>query len=678
MPGHEPQTPLTGGRLSLRRWRRSWLESHDLLRQVVLALVVGTITAAGAIVFRWMIDSVHTLFFVQVPPGSVPLPLLVGLGGLLVGLLVWVGAREAQGHGVPEVIMAVAMKGGRIRGRVAVVKALASAITLGSGGSAGREGPIVQIGAALGSKLGQLLHSPEERVILLVACGSAAGISATFNAPIAGVFFALEVILGEFATRSFSMVVLSSVTASAISRAALGNVPAFVTPGHTLVHPAEFGWYLGLGLVAGLVGVLYTRTLYLVEDGFDGLRLPAPLKPALGGLAVGVLALWFPQVMGNGYEVIEGALASRLDLSLMALLVLAKIAATALTLGSGGSGGTFAPALYIGAVLGGAFGGLVTKVAPHPTAPAGAYALVGMAAVFAASARAPLTAVLMLFELTGDYRIILPLMAATVLATTVSSVVDRESIYSVKLKRRGLDLSAREKALQDPMRRVSVAEVMTRDFQTVSPDLPVGDLVELFNRTGHHGFPVVDAQGRLQGMVALKDLEYARLREHSLTAETKVRRLATSEPGYVCPEDSLALALRTMGRLGVGRLPVVDSGLSRRLVGLLRRSDIIAAYNRESEAAGESASALKVRTTFEAEFLEIVLPPTTPWEGQTVRSLPIPEQAVLVAVRRAGETLIPRGGTVLNAGDVVVAFSRPETRTELRRVLGAPAPLPEG
>jgi len=228
------------------------------------------------------------------------------------------------------------------------------------------------------------------------------------------------------------------------------------------------------------------------------------------------------------------------------------------------------------------------------------------------------------------------------------------------------------------MRRVSVAEVMTRDFQTVSPDLPVGGLVDLFNRTGHHGFPVVDHQGRLQGMVALKDLEYARLRESALTAETKVRGLATSEPGYVCPEDSLALALRTMGRLGVGRLPVVDSGLSRRLVGLLRRSDIIAAYNRESEAAGEPASALKVRTTFEAEFLEIVLPPTTPWEGQTVRSLPIPQQAVLVAVRRAGETLIPRGGTVLSAGDVVVAFSRPETRTELRRILGASAPLPEG
>lgn len=676
-PPRELEGLLKGGRLSLRRLRRSWLESHDVFRLVILSLLVGSITAGGAAVFRWLIDSFHWLFFTWIPPGTVPLPFLVGAGGLLVGLLVWYGAREAQGHGVPEVIMAVALRGGRIRGRVAVVKALASAITLGSGGSAGREGPIVQIGAALGSKLGQLLRSPEERVILLVACGSAAGISATFNAPVAGVFFALEVILGEFATRSFSMVVLSSVTAAAISRAMLGNAPAFATPGHTLVHPAEFGWYLGLGLLAGLVGVLYTRMLYLVEDGFDGLRLPAPVKPAVGGILVGLVALAFPQVMGNGYEVIEGALGASMDLRLMAVLVLAKIVATALTLGSGGSGGTFAPALYIGAVLGGAFGGWVNGVAPHPTASGGAYALVGMAAVFAASARAPITAVLILFELTGDYRIILPLMASTVMATMVSSLVDRESIYSVKLKRRGVDLAARERILQDPMRRISVGEVMTRDFETVAPDLPVPELVDLFNRTGHHGFPVTDDRGRLRGMVTLKDLEFARVRRRPLSAEATVRDLATTDPGYVCPEDSLAMALRSMGRLGVGRLPVVDSGASRRLVGVLRRADIVAAYSREVSdgEATDPVDSLKVRTTFEAEFLEIVLPAGTPWDGQCVRSMPIPEQAVLVAIRRAEETLIPRGGTVLRAGDVVVAFSRPETRADLRRVLAATQPV---
>ena len=675
MPDLLPEGLPKGGRLPLRRLQRSWLESQDMFVLVALALAVGSVTALGAIAFRWLIDFFHGVFFTEIPAGSVPVPLLVALGGLLVGLLTWFGAREAQGHGVPEVIMAVALRGGRIRGRVAIVKALASAITLGSGGSAGREGPIVQIGAALGSKLGQVLHCPEERVILLVACGSAAGISATFNAPLAGVFFALEVILGEFATRAFSMVVLSSVTASALSRAALGNSPAFTAPGH--VHPYEFGWFLGLGLLAGLVGIVYTRLLYLAEDGFEALRLPAPVKPALGGLLMGFVALLYPQVTGNGYEIIDGALANRLDVPLMAALVLAKIVATALTLGSGGSGGTFAPALYIGAVLGGAYGGWVQGLTPLATPAGGAYALIGMAAVFGSSARAPITAVLMLFELTGDYRLILPLMAATVLATMVSALLDRESIYSVKLKRRGVDLAGREKLLQDPMRRITVGEVMSRDFESVAPDLPLASLVELFNQTGHHGFPVVDRRGRLRGMVTLKDLEYARMRRRSFPAKAAVQTLATAAPGYVCPEDSLSLALRTMGRLGVGRLPVVDSGATRRLVGILRRADIIAAYNREAgEEEGQGAS-LKVRTTFEAEFVEIVLPPSTPWAGRALRDLPFPEQAVLVAIRRGTETLVPRGQTTLSAGDVVVAFSRPETRSQVRRLLAAAAPPPD-
>ena len=680
LPARTPSEPSS--RVSLRSLRRSWLESHDLLQQVTLALAVGLVTSAGALVFRWLIDFFHGLFFGRIPPGTVPLPLLVGLGGLLVGLLIHYGAREASGHGVPEVILAVALRGGRIRGRVAVVKALASALTLGSGGSAGREGPIVQIGAALGSKIGQVLRMPEERVILLVACGAAAGLSATFNAPVAGVFFSLEVILGEFATRSFSMVVLSSVTAGVISRAFLGDFPAFATPRHALLYPSELGWYLLLGALAGVVGVVYNRMLSLSEQGFDALRVPDPVKPALGGLLVGMLALWYPQVMGNGYDVIEGALNSRLDVALMAVLVGAKIVATALTLGSGGSGGTFAPALYIGAVLGGALGGWVHGLVPLRSEDPGAYALVGMAAVFAASARAPITAVLMVFELTGDYRIILPLMGATVLATLISNLVDRESLYSINLKRRGVDLLGRERAREDPMRRVTVGEVMTRDFETVALNLPVPGLVDLFNRTGHHGFPVVDERGRLRGMVALKDLEYSRLRDRGLDERATVRTLATLDPGYVCPEDSLHLALRTMGRLGVGRLPVVDAPSTRRLVGVLRRADIIGAYHREVEGAetGEEALApdptapLKVRTSFEAEFLEIALPSTSPWDGVEVRALPFPREAVLVAVRRGNEVLIPRGSTVLRAGDVAVAFCRPETRSEVRHLLAASRP----
>lgn len=654
--------------------RRPWVESHDVLFQVVTAVLVGVITALGALVFRWLIDFFQDLFFRWAPAevGPIPLPLLPAAGGLLVGFLIYYGAREAKGHGVPEVMEAVAMNGGRIRARVAAVKALASAVTIGSGGSAGREGPIVQIGASLGSAFGQRLHLREERVIMLVACGAAAGISATFNAPVAGVFFALEVILGEFATRSFAMVVLSSVTAGVISRALLGDVPAFAAPHHALVHPSELAWYVALGLLAAVVGVLYSRTMGLAESLFSRLRIPEPLKPAIGGFLVGAMALWFPQVLGNGYDTITGALQSRMDVLLMASLVLAKILATSLTLGSGGSGGTFAPALYIGAMLGGAFGGWVHGVAPGHTAEGGAYALVGMAAVFAASSHAPITAVLILFELTGDYRIILPLMAATVVATLLASLLDRDSMYTARLRQRGLTPRT-EETHDNPMRRVLVGDVMTRDFETVPPNLPLPDLARLFERTGHHGFPVVDAKGRLRGMVALKDLEYATMRAEALDAKATVRSIATLDPGHVCPEDSLHVALRVMGRLGVGRLPVVESPQNRRLVGVLRRSDIIGAYNRELEGGEvqEEVARLKVRTSSEADFLEIALPADTPWDGVPVRDLDLPDEAVLVAVRRGQELLIPRGGTVLEAGDVVVAFSRPATRPALRRLLGA-------
>lgn len=661
----------TPPRISFRALRRP-LESHDVLFQVITAVMVGVITGLGALGFRWLIDVVHDLFFVVAPAelGPIPLPLLPAVGGLLVGLLIHFTAREAKGHGVSEVMSAVALEGGRIRGRVGVVKAFASALTIGSGGSAGREGPIVQIGAALGSTVGRWMHLREEWVILLVACGSAAGISATFNAPVAGVFFALEVILAEFATRSFSMVVLSSVTAAAISRAALGDTPAFLAPRHAMVHFSEVGWYLVLGLLAGAVGVLYTHAMDRSERLFGSLRIPEPAKPALGGLLVGVLALWFPQVMGNGYETITSALQNNLDFALMASLVVAKIVATALTLGSGGSGGVFAPSLYIGAVLGGAFGDWLHRAYPAHTAPEGAYALVGMAGVFAASSHAPITAVLILFELTGDYRIILPLMAGTVVATLLARHLDRDSIYTAKLRRSGV-VPRGEEAHDNPMRRVSVGEVMTRDFDTVPPNMPLAELAGLFNRTGHHGFPVVDERGRLRGMVTLRDLQYAALRDETRDPRGMVRNVATLEPGYVCPEDSLHYALRVMGRLGVGRLPVLDSPQSRSLVGVLRRADIIEAYERECGESEEEVARLKVRASSEADFLEIVLPTDTPLAGAAVRDLDLPQEAILVAVRRGKDLLIPRGDTVLQAGDVVSAFSRPDSRPALRRLLGA-------
>jgi CIC family chloride channel protein len=413
-------------------------------------LVIGVGAGLGAVAFRELISGFTFLFFDLLRPalarllGPYAVILLPAIGGLVFGPLIYVFAREAKGHGVPEVMLAVAQQGGRIRPVVAAVKSVASAICIGSGGSVGREGPIVQIGSALGSTWGQLFRMSESRMRTLVACGAAGGIAATFNAPIAGVFFALEVILGDFSTRAFGIVVIASVTAAVVGRSVFGNVPAFPVPASQGVQVGEFPFYLVLGLLGALAGVALTRTLYWCEDRFDALTLPEYLKPVLGGLLLGALGFFLPQVFGVGYPAMSAALAGRYALGLLALLVVAKMLAVSLTIGSGGSGGVFAPSLFIGAMLGEAYGDFLHGVIPGIVAHASTYGLVGMAAVFAGAARAPITAIIILFELTGDYAVILPLMIVVVLSTILADVVSKETIYTLKLKRRGIELRTGE------------------------------------------------------------------------------------------------------------------------------------------------------------------------------------------------------------------------------------------
>ena len=435
------------------------LQPSEQVVLIVTALFVGVTTGVGAVAFRYLIRGVEWVGYDWIPSitsswGMTYVVLVPTVGGLLVGLLVYFFAREAKGHGVPEVMEAVALKGGRIRPIVAAIKSLASSICIGSGGSVGREGPIVQIGAALGSSVGQALRLSDDRVRNLVACGAAGGIAATFNAPIAGVIFALEIILHSFSMRYFSTVVISAVSASVIGQAVFGDVPAFPLPMQYHTESVwEFGLYPILGILAALTGVVFIHSLYWSEDLFARLkRVPEWVQPAIGGALLGGLALAYPfvtgpawsrspQIFNVGYDVIEGALLNQLVLGAVVTLLVLKLIATCLTLGSGGSGGIFAPSLFMGAMLGTAFGLAANMAFPETTAPPGAYALVGMAAVFAASAQAPITAILILFELTGDYRIILPLMLTVVVATLLARrMLKGESIYTLKLTRRGVRL----------------------------------------------------------------------------------------------------------------------------------------------------------------------------------------------------------------------------------------------
>jgi chloride channel protein, CIC family len=425
---------------------------------LVIAVLVGAGSGLAAVAFRYLIYFVtwlatgHSQFGQAGYAGSSHLPWLgLGffvvipvLGGLVYGPLIYRYAREARGHGVPEVMAAVAENDGRIRPQVSVVKALASAICIGSGGSVGREGPIVQIGSALASTLGQWTKMPENRMRILVACGAAGGIAATFNAPITGVFFGVEIILREFSIEATFTVMLSAMLADVVAIPFLGNHP-FLTgfpTGIHLVHPRDYLLVAALAVMAGLIGLAFKTVLYKIEDRWDiwWKGRPEWARPAVGGVALGLLLLALPQMYGVGYPVMYKAVAG--DYVLWFLLVLAggKIVACSLTLGIGGSGGVFAPSLFIGATSGMAFG----LTAQHLLGPAAGqpalYAAVAMGAVFASAARAPLTSVASVVEMTGDYALTLPVMLAVAIATATSRALSYGTIYTTKLLRRGEDV----------------------------------------------------------------------------------------------------------------------------------------------------------------------------------------------------------------------------------------------
>jgi CIC family chloride channel protein len=652
------------------------------------ALAVGIGAGVAAVVFRYLIAAVQWVAYDWLPilfAGNYGYVVVAPtVGGLLVGLLIYFFAREAKGHGVPEVMAAVALHGGRIRPIVAAVKALASAICIGSGGSVGREGPIVQIGSALGSTLAQWWKLSEERTQSLVACGAAAGIAATFNAPIAGVIFALEVILGgRFGVRYFSTVVVAAVAASVVGRVAFGDAPAFQIPFEYGVQSLwEFAFYPLLGVAAALVGAAYTRSIYGAEDAFDAwTSVPEWVKPAVGGLLLGGLALAYPlftpatwdrvpQVYNVGYEIIEQALASELSLAVLLTLLVLKIIATTLTLGSGGSGGVFAPGLFIGAMLGAAFHAVLSLFVPDLLAPGGAYALVGMAAVFAASAHAPITAVIMLFELTGDYRIVLPLMLTTVVATLLAQRLLRgESIYTLKLSRRGVRLQQGRDV--DLMDSVSVSDVMSRDISSVAADSPLCELGAQFERRRRTGLVVADSEGHLAGFVTISDLE--RANEADLPGDTPIEAIATGRDALVVAEsgESIGDALARMGARGLRRLPVVATDDPRRVVGIVHRNDIVRAY--QLALARRTGDRLRsgARRSPQADFVSLVLDPRDPVVGMTIREMAsrLPADAVIVAVERDDQIIIPHGDTRLCAGDHVTGYARRDAANDLIRAL---------
>lgn len=570
---------------------------------LILALVIGAGAGLGAIVFRWLIETFTRILSGHADYAATPgadHPHLTFLGpwfvvlapvaaGLLYGPLVHFFAREARGHGVPEVMYAVARRGGRIAPQVAGVKALASALCIGGGGSVGREGPIVQIGSALGSTLGGIVRVAEPRRRMLVACGAAGGIAATFNAPLAGVFFAMELILADFTAEAFGMVVLASVTSSVIGRAAFGDVPFLQLPAFTVGSWTEYLSFAVLGIVAGAVGVLFTKILYAIEDACDwAWRGPEALRPALGGFLLGALLLLLPEMYGVGYPVLGKAVNGQYALVFLMVLLVGKMLATSLTIGIGGSGGVFAPSLFIGAMLGTAFGDLSAQLLPGITGPIGAYGLIGMGAVFAGAARAPITAVIIMFELTGEYSIILPLMAAIVVATIVSRRLTGDTIYTLKLRRRGIDLTQRAETPEAPAVRVRVKDVMRTVPASVPADMPLGALANRIAASARGVLPVTNEDGSYAGVVTARVVADALADgRHDDAAVAVVLEL----PITLREDDTVDAALTALDRSGCAAIPVIGSD-DRAVVGWIDYPDCLRALrNRPARPAGEAGAA---------------------------------------------------------------------------------------
>ncbi len=664
-------------RLSLRTtslFERAKMTEHTFM--IVIAIIIGVLAGFSAIGIRAMIKFFSDVSF----PGTGNLlqnimdtPWLLILiipviGGLIVGPIIYYLAPEAKGHGVPEVMQAILLKGGQIRGRVAFVKAVASAISIGTGGSVGREGPIIQIGSSLGSVVGQFLRVSTKRLKTLVGCGAAAGIAAAFNAPIAGALFAVEIVLMDFAVAQFSPIVISSVMATVISHTFEGNFAAFIVPKYQLASPVEIGFYFILGAGSGLVAYLFIKTLYYCEEIFDNrIKIPESFKPALGGLGIGVIALAFPQVMGVGYDSINNALYGNMIWYVALILIFMKILATALTLGSGGSGGIFAPSLFMGAMLGYFFGSFVHSYFPGITASPGAYALVAMGGLVAGTTRAPITAIIIVFELTNDYHIILPLMITCIMSMIISSKLSRESIYTLKLVLRNIGL--KEGIETNVMESIYVKDVYRKEFESILVTDNFSQIVNRIIRGKEADFPVVDSEGHVSGMISIHDIKDYLYERESLQNLLIAGDIFNPEFETISPDDNCQNALDKLRKYSFDGLPVVADTNSRKIIGIIWRKDIQDAYDREIERRELTSNLASLITMKDEEpmvhFMEgysiIEIAPPKSFIGKSIRELNIRSQygvdVLSIKIKeKKGEKInaIPSPEYIIKADDTLI------------------------
>lgn len=661
---------------------------------LALSALVGVGVGIGTAALVWSLETVEHLIaplFEGVgdefwDPAKLWVFLTVPVGFLIAWWIARTFAPEVAGDGVPAATEALMVRGGYIRGRVAPLKVISTVSTVGLGGSAGREGPIVQIGAAIGSWVSRRFNVGEDEVRSLVAAGAGAGIGASFNAPIAGMLFALEVILVSFAPRHMSAIVIASVTAAITSQTLVGEELAINAAPYGLGSFSELALYGVLALVIVAVGLLFLRILETTE-GFANKHAERLSfgRPLLAGVLVAALIFVEPALFGTGQSVVNAMLLDEQVASItgsggelwwiLILLAVGKALATSLTMSSGGTGGAFMPSLFMGAAVGTGFARLAQEFWVGDVAlNTGAFAVVGMAAMFSVVGRAPLTAILIVFEVTGarDYELILPLMLTATLATFFGERFHPDSVYTMALKRKGIRLTRTGEV--DILDTVTVGSVMAPPRLIAAPDMPVSEARTLLESNRSHGMPVVD-KGQLVGIVTISDLN----RVEQPSGEAPVSEVMTPRPVTVDPGTPVSRALERMAALGVGRLPVVDGDDPRKLVGLFRREEAVRAYHEALTTTTDHhlhRQRLAQRTQPDAGYYDFRVPIGSIADGRKVRDVSWPEGSTLVSVRRGRTVLVPAGDTTLMGGDVVTAFGSESSREGMIERLNAGADEP--
>ncbi|MFV1969789.1 MAG: chloride channel protein [Acidimicrobiia bacterium] len=639
-----------------------------LVAATVLGVLVGIATSALALLID-IIESGTSRFEQWTGWGLWAFLILIPAGLLFSWLLNRHFGPGISGGGVSETMVGLGLHGGYLPTKQIIPKIVATAVTLGTGGSGGREGPVVYIGASIGSKLARLTGFDHDHIRSLVAAGAGAAIGASFNAPIAGMLFAMEVILSSFAIRHLNAVVIASVGAAVTADLLIGQELILSSPPYDLGDPKELILYAILALLAVGVGIIILRSEDVAARWRWPNRLPGWVRPIVYGLTVALLGVVWPESLGTGLDFLNGLL--RLVDSgphvwwTLGLIALAKIVTTVLTREGGGSAGEFMASLVVGGSVGAAFAIVTETFGGIGSINTGAFVVVGMAAVLATTARAPLTAVILVFELTGNYGLVLPLMLAAALATFLGDRYHPDSSYTAKLLREGIRLPKNEDI--DLLDTVDVGDVIQELDGVLHPWQSLGDAAEFFDMTTHHGAPVVNDDGQLVGILSLSDIADA----GGPTTERTVAEVMSRDPITITPDVPVSMALARMASMGVGRLPVLSDEGDRRVIGMFRRVSVVKAYEKAlSMSKGRELyrERKRIRSQPGADFFELTIEEGSPVANKMIAEVTWPKDIVLVSIRRGTAVLVPHGDTPIRINDVLTVFGTKESEAEIDRL----------